>query len=245
MNIITSRSFLWFNCHSIEYLLRFLLAINDWLHACVTVERFLVIFLGVRFNKAISKQYATRTVWIILLSTAASIVHDPMHRRLIDDTEEGRTWCILRLTPQLEIYDRFINIFHFLIPFSLNFILAIGIIFLTARQRSAVQHEVTFKQQLRKQLSQHKHLILSSILLVILAVPRLVISFLPNCMKSAKEYKLFLAGYFVSFIPPILHFFIFVLTSEIYKKEFEIMMKQKWRAFQRRLNPNYELSSRN
>ncbi|CAF0844325.1 unnamed protein product [Adineta steineri] len=245
MNIITGRSFLWFNCRSIEYLLRFLLAANDWLHACVTVERFLVIFLGVHFNKTTSKQYAKRTVWIILLSCAASIVHDPIHRRLIDDSEEERTWCILRITPQVEIYDRFINIFHFLIPFSLNFILAIGIIFLTARQRSAVQHEVTFKQQLRKQLSQHKHLILSSILLVILAVPRLVISFLPNCMKSPKEYGLFLAGYFVSFIPPILHFFIFVLTSEIYKKEFEIMMKQKWIVFQRRLNPNYELSSRN
>ncbi|CAF0915257.1 unnamed protein product [Adineta steineri] len=245
MNIITGRSFLWFNCRLIEYLLRFLLAINDWLHACVTVERFLVVFLGVRFNKATSKQYAKRTVWIILLSTAASIVHDPIHRRLIDDSEEERTWCILRITAQLEIYDRFINIFHFLIPFSLNFILAIGIIFLNARQRSALKQEVTFKQQLRKQLNQHKHLILSSILLVVLAVPRLIISFLPNCMKSPKQYALFLAGYFVSFIPPILHFFIFVLTSKVYKKEFDIMIRKKWRAFRLRLNPNYDLSSRN
>ncbi|CAF4036817.1 unnamed protein product [Adineta steineri] len=240
MNIITSRSFLWFNCRSIEYILRLLLATNDWLHACVTVERFLVVFLGVGFNKATSKKYAKRMIWVIVLVVAASILHDPIHRRLFDDIEEERTWCILRSTPQLEIYDRFINIFHFLIPFSLNFILAIGIIFYAAKQRSSIEKKFTFRQQLRKQFSRHKHLILSSILLVILAVPRLIISFLPNCMKSPKEYQLFLAGYFISFIPPILHFFIFVLTSEIYKKEFDILARQKWKAFRRRLNPNNE-----
>ncbi|CAF0864860.1 unnamed protein product [Adineta steineri] len=242
MNIITSRSFLWFNCRSIEYLLRLLLATNDWLHTCVTVERFLVVFLGVGFKKATSRKYAKRMIWVIVLSVAASILHDPIHRRLIDDSEEERTWCMLHITRQLEIYDRFINIFHFLVPFSCNFILVIGIIFLTARQRSALKKEVTFQQHLKKQLNHHKHLILSSILLIILAVPRLIISFLPNCMKSPKEYKLFLAGYFVSFIPPILHFFIFVLTSEIYKKEFETLSRRKWKAFRRRLYPNDELS---
>ncbi|CAF4010671.1 unnamed protein product, partial [Adineta steineri] len=67
MNIITSRSFLWFNCHSIEYLLRLLLATNDWLHACVTVERFLVVYLGIRFDKPNSKKYAKRMIWVIVL----------------------------------------------------------------------------------------------------------------------------------------------------------------------------------
>src|SRR6185503_5197054 len=104
--------------------------------------------------------------------------------------------------------------FHFIIPFSLNFISAISIIIITARQRASIKKESTFKKHLREQSYHHKHLILSSILLVILSLPRLIISFLPNCMKSPKEYKLFLAGYFISFIPPLLHFFIFVLTSE-------------------------------
>ncbi|CAF3526078.1 unnamed protein product [Adineta steineri] len=233
MKAITQQSFLLFNCTSIEFILRFLLATTDWLHAFVTIERFFVVFLGIRFNKAKSRRLAKIIIFLIIVLSAASLIHDPVHRRLIDDTEEQRTWCLVEFTSKVETYNRFINIFHFIIPFAVNFILVIGIMIITARQRSSAQRNVTFQQQLKRQFGQHKHLILSSILLIILALPRLITSFLPNCMKTPKEYKLFLASYFISFIPPILHFFIFVLTSKIYKKEFTTMFKQKWEIFQR------------
>jgi hypothetical protein len=236
MNIITSRSFLFFNCITIEYLLRSLLATTDWLYACVAVERLLIAFLGINFNKTKSKRAAKPVILTIILLTAVSLLHDPIHRDLIDDIEEKRTWCLVRFTPRVDIYNTVINIFHFIIPFLLNFISAICIIIFTAKQRSTMKTQYGFKKHLKEQLDHHKHLILSSIVLVILALPRLIISFLPDCMKSPREFKLFLAGYFISFIPPLLTFFIFILTSKVYKKEYNTMTTQKWKAFRRRLN---------
>jgi hypothetical protein len=231
--MITSRSFLLFNCTTIEFLLRSLLAITDWLHACVAVERIRTAFLGVNFNKKKSKRNAKVMIVVVILLTPISLLHDPIHRDLMDDIEEQRIWCLVRFKAGVDVYNTIINIIHFIIPFCLNLISAIGIIILTAKQRSTSNTQYTFKQQLKEQFHLHKHLILSSLLLVILALPRLIISFLPNCMKSPREFKLFLAGYFISFIPPLLPFFIFVLTSDMYKKECTTLVRQKWKAFRR------------
>ncbi|UJR20084.1 hypothetical protein I4U23_023216 [Adineta vaga] len=242
MNIITHRSVLLIHCISIEFILRDLLASTDWIHACVTVERFLIVFLGVRFDKTKSRYYAKIMINLIFLLTTISFLHDPVHRRLSHNTEEQRTWCLTAYRSNIEIYNKFINIFHFIIPFAMNFIFVLGIIILTAKRHSQARKQATFAQQLKDEFDRHKHLILSSILLIILAVPRLIISFLPNCMKSPKEYKLYLAGYFLSFIPPLLHFFIFVLTSRVYKKEFKILMRRKWKNLRRcvRSNPIFQ-----
>ncbi|CAF1037002.1 unnamed protein product [Adineta ricciae] len=237
MQILTWRFILFFNCTPVEFLLRLLLTTTDWYHVFVTIERFLVVFLGVRFDKAKSRAFAKTLVLISPVLVAASILHDPIHRHLIDDVEDQRTWCIVTFAFQTETYNRFINIFHFIIPFSLNLILTIGIIFITARQRSSAKRQFTFEQHLKSQFYRHKHLIVSSILLIVFILPRLIISFLSNCMKSAKDYKLFLVSYFISFVPPILHFFIFVLTSEIYKKQFNAMIRRKWKKYRHCLFP--------
>jgi len=214
------------------------LAITDWLNACVAVERILIAILGINFNKTKSKRAARPVILAITLLIVTSLLHDPIHRRLIDDVEEKRTWCLVRSMPGVEIYNTFINIFHFIIPFLLNFVSAISIIAFTARQRSTMTTQYNFRKQLKEQFNHHKHLILSSTFLVILGLPRLIISFLPNCMKSPKDFELFLAGYFISFIPPLLTFFIFVLTSKMYKKECNKLIRKKWTVFRRRLNLN-------
>ncbi|CAF1503095.1 unnamed protein product [Adineta ricciae] len=191
----------------------------------------------IHFDKRISRQIAKITIILSCIIISLSIIHDPIHRHLVDDFEEERTWCILKLTPQMEIYNRFINLFHFLVPFSINFILTIGIMFISAKHRSSVRRQVNFKEQFKKQIFRHKHLLFSSFFLIILALPRLILSFLSNCMKSPKEYQLFLFTYFISFIPPILHFFIFVLTSQIYKQQFYTMIRRKSNQFLRCLFP--------
>ena len=77
----------------------------------------------------------------------------------------------------------------------------------------------SYKQILRKQFDEQKHLILSPILLVILGVPRLIISFLSGCMESVRNPWLYLFGYFISFLPSLLIPIIFILLSETYRKE--------------------------
>ncbi|UJR18115.1 hypothetical protein I4U23_005015 [Adineta vaga] len=58
------------------------------------------------------------------------------------------------------------------------------IIISTAKQRASAQKQRSYRQHLREQWRHHNHLIFSSIILVILAIPRLIISFLTGCMKS-------------------------------------------------------------
>jgi hypothetical protein len=70
--------------------------------------------------------------------------------------------------------------------------------------------------------------------LILLSFPRLVISFMKGCMRSAREPWFHLIGYFVSFIPSMLTFFVFVLPSKHYKKEFRTMYEGTIRRFCRR-----------
>ena len=228
MNLIASRSFLLFNCITMDYLLRVCLTIIDWLYAAVASERFLVAFLGIKFNKTKSKHTVKLVIIAIVLLTSLSFIHDPIHRHLLDDTEEKRIWCLARYSSNMEIYRSTINIFHFIVPFSINVLSAMGIIILTARQRSIRENQENILNQLKIQFSHHKHLLISSVSLVILTLPRLIISFLPNCMTSSRQYPIYLAAYFISFAPPLLIFFVFVLTSDKYKKECYAETKRKW-----------------
>ena len=45
----------------------------------------------------------------------ASFIHDPFHRQLLKDTEEQRTWCVVRYSSSIRRYASFINIFHFIV----------------------------------------------------------------------------------------------------------------------------------
>ncbi|CAF5116512.1 unnamed protein product, partial [Rotaria sp. Silwood1] len=78
----------------------------------------------------------------------------------------------------------------------------------------------TYYDLIRENFHQHKPLFIAPVLLVILALPRSIMTFVSKCMKSANESWLFLVGYFISFIPPMLTFVIFILPSKFYKKEF-------------------------
>ncbi|CAF3833248.1 unnamed protein product [Rotaria sordida] len=95
-------------------------------------------------------------VFSVLLCTFASLLHDPIHRRLIDDEEEERTWCLINLTSNVEIYNSFINIFHFIVPFLLQVISAIRIIISIAKQRVLVNKRHPHIQHIKEQCRNHK-----------------------------------------------------------------------------------------
>ncbi|CAF1260909.1 unnamed protein product [Didymodactylos carnosus] len=153
-----------------------------------------------------------------------SFTSDPIYRRLIDDPTEKRTWCSITYQnhPWLKYYTSAVSIFHFLAPFIINFISAIIIVIKLTRTKSNVQPnnlQMFYGQLLKAQLLIHKHLIISPCVLVSLTLPRLIISFVYVCMKSPRQPYLFLFGYFISYLPSLATFFIFVLPSTTYRKE--------------------------
>jgi hypothetical protein len=218
---MNNRSFLYIQCVSVDYLLRSLLSISDWLSACVAIERAINVSQGIKFNKIKSKQIAKWMILIVILFTSCTYIYDPLHRHLIDDDEEEQhTWCVTKYSSSLQVFDWLLNIFHFSLPFSINCISAVIVIVIATRTRSNAQKKKSFKEHLREQLQHHKHLLISPLILVVLALPRLIISFLSGCMKSARDSRIYLIGYFISFIPSMMIFVVFVLPSKTYKKVF-------------------------
>jgi len=222
---ISNRSFLYLQCALTDFILRSLLSTSDWFSACVAIERAVNVIQGIKFNKAKSKKMAKLMIFIVLLFTSCSYIYDPVHRRLIDDEEEQRTWCVSQYSSSVQVFDWLLNIFHFSVPFAINCISALTVIIIAARSRSNSQKTKSFKEHLREQIHHHKHLLISPLILIVLALPRLVISFLSGCMKSARDSWLYLIGYFISFIPSIMTFIVFVLPSEMYKKKFDDSLK--------------------
>ncbi|CAF4251427.1 unnamed protein product [Rotaria magnacalcarata] len=225
---IKNHVFMYIQCISIDFLLQILLSTNDWLCAWVAVERAVSIFQGVRFNKTKSKQIARWIICITLLFNIITYIHDPIHRYLVDDVDEQRTWCITKFSVSFQLYDWLLHLFHFSIPFSINCISTLIIIIFATRIRSTIHQKQIYRKILREQIHQHKHLLISSSVLVLIAVPRLIISFLFECMKTARNPWLYLVGYFIAFIPSMLTFFLFVLPSKVYKEELIKSIQHVW-----------------
>ncbi|CAF1473302.1 unnamed protein product [Adineta steineri] len=228
MGLINNRSFLNVQCASIDFFIRALLSTSDWLSACVAIERAVSVVKGVNFDKAQSKQMAKWLIYIIPLFTSCTYIYDPLNRRLVDDVEEQRTWCLTKFSSSLQTFDWFLNIFHFSLPFVINCISALTIIIIVAYTRSNSQKTKLFKEHLREQIHHFKHLLISPLILTVIAAPHLVISFLSGCMKSARHSKFYLIGYFISFIPSMMTFMVFILPSNHYKKVFIESIKRIW-----------------
>ncbi|CAF0936396.1 unnamed protein product [Rotaria sp. Silwood1] len=232
MTYITNRLFLRLQCTSIDFVLRIGFNMDQWLSACVAVERTVTAIKGISFDRKKSKQMAKYIILILLILNISTTIHDPIHRRLIDDDnddDEKRIWCIVTYSSNLQTFNTVLNIFHFLTPFIINLISGLVIIIMTTRRRTTVRANESFRKMLQKQFQEHSHLLITPILLVILAIPRLIISLISRCMKSINDPWLFLIGYFISFMPSVLTFVVFVLPSKVYKQEF-------WKAYARYKN---------
>ncbi|CAF1113852.1 unnamed protein product [Adineta steineri] len=228
MHLLNNRLFIHIQCVITDFLLRSLLSISDWLSACVAIERAVTILKGANFNKNQSKRIAKQVILFVCILTFLTYIHDPIHRHLIDDEEEQRTWCVIKYPSSLQIYDWILNVFHFSIPPLINCISALIIIIYATRTRSKAQKKLLYRQILREQFQHHKHLLISPCILIILALPRLILSCLSGCIKLARDSWLYLIIYFISLIPPMMTFIVFVLPSNMYKKEFTDSVKRFW-----------------
>jgi hypothetical protein len=216
-----SNSVLQKGCVSIEFILKVCLYTDNWLNACVALERSITVYKEVNFKKMLSKRIARWIIIILPLIIAVSIIHEPINRDIFEDKDEKRFWCVFHYSPSIHIYNTIILIFHTVGPFCINLFSSLFIILRGTRRRAVVQRRQTFRQHLRKQFKGHKNLIIGPIILVVLVLPRLMISFLSGCVKVSHNAWLYLLGYFVSFIPSMSIFFVFVLPSKFYRKQFK------------------------
>ncbi|CAF3119872.1 unnamed protein product, partial [Rotaria sp. Silwood2] len=174
---ITNRSYLTFSCTLMDIILQVFVSSSEWLNAAVFVERAFTVIKGVHFDKVKSKRVAKMIILVLLVFIILTNIHDPLHRRLIDDIEESRTWCIVSYPNGVQLFNLTIKMFHFLLPFAFNLACAAIIIITISRNRFTVTKQTTYAEHLRKQLREHQHLLISPVALILLNLPRLIIYF--------------------------------------------------------------------
>jgi len=247
LNSTVNSSVLLFDCIFIGPVLKLCLYFDGWLNACVAFERTINVSKGVTFNKKLSQTMARRLVLILPILIMGSIIHEPMHHQLFKHTtqryelientrnisnastredsfkliDEQHVLCVIRYSTSWQIYNTITLYFHLLVPFVVNLFSALFIIFGTARQRSTTRRNHTLKQHIFKQINEHKQLLISPFILLILAMPRLILSLVSGCVDPTDNPWLYLCAYFISYIPPMLIFVVFVLPSKLYTKTFK------------------------
>ena len=205
----------------------------------MAIKRAIIIIQGVHFDQAKSKRSAKVRIPVLICLIIAGHVHEILYRRLLDDqiNDEKRIWCVVDYTIHLQNYNLVINIVPFCASFLINLLSAIIIIVQATRLRANVQKKDMYRQILREQFRQHKQLLIAPSILVVLAIPRLIISFVSGCMETTADTWLSLVEYFTSFIPPTLIFLAFVIPSQTYKQEFYDV----FRRYQRSLQAHFRL----
>ena len=228
---LQNHRFLLFSCASSEYCLAILLCFSDWLTACVSFERLFNVTQGISFNKSKSCRFAMYICPSLLILIAASLIHEPLNRRIIEDPRSLTIWCVKSVhTIWLRQYQSGINVIHLLTPFIFK-IVSVFLILITITRHKSKAKKVTMVGMFQQQLRKHKDLIIGPVVLILLALPRLILSFTNACENESWLNILFIFGYLLSFVPLLSVFWIFVFPSEVYS---DLLQKTFRTAHQRR-----------
>jgi hypothetical protein len=63
MSLINNRLLLSFGCITLDFIVRILLSLNEWLNSSVSIERLISVIKGVRFDK---RKSVKMSKWIIV-----------------------------------------------------------------------------------------------------------------------------------------------------------------------------------
>jgi len=241
------------DCVFIGPVLKVCLYLDGWLNACVAIERTINVSKGVKFDKKMSRRAARWIILILPIFIMGTIVHEPIHHELFEYTtpkynsininnnltmnismendtnveyeNEHNVLCVIRYSRSVQTYNTITLFIHLVVPFVANLFSALFIIFGTARRRSTAKtNKKSFKNHAVNQMREHKQLLISPFILLLLALPRLIMSLVSGCVDPSENPWLYLSGYFISFTPPMLVFTVFVLPSELYRKTFKDAM---------------------
>jgi hypothetical protein len=197
----------------IEIPLKISLYMSNWLHACVAIERIVTVY---------------RVIFCLPIIIIGLMIPQFVHMFVFDDEKEDRSWCVMHYFSWVETYNLTMISFHFVGPLIINLLSSILIIMKTARQRASVHKDKRYLKHFQIKLNQHKHILISPFLLIILSLIHVSITLSLDCNNSQRRFLFHLIGYFLSFIPSIFVFIIFVFPSRTYRKRFQLIAIRLW-----------------
>ncbi|CAF0981912.1 unnamed protein product [Didymodactylos carnosus] len=212
------------SCKLVSYLLSVLTRSSYWLTSLVTIER-LCLIIWPTITTFRKPRIAIILNIIILLIVFGMHIHELLYYTIIKQSQQ----CVTNYLQQsVSIYNRVNVIVHYTIPFIIQTISITFLIILTSKTRARTlassAKPPTFVQLFKKQFHQQKELYLTPLIIVLSSLPQIIVSFSLACTPvteiSWMRYSL-LITYFLSYIPQLLGFILYVLPSTAYKQEFK------------------------
>ncbi|CAF4370194.1 unnamed protein product, partial [Didymodactylos carnosus] len=207
MKPVENVTFIRLTCVSLEFLLSILPSIYDWLTASVAIERCMIVIKGLNFDRKKSAKVAKYVIVGVVLFSVLLSWHEIFYHYLVDDPSQapGHYWCVAEYKEKwIEVYEQTTNIINLIAPFLINLVTTIILLVAVVRRKVTSstndKNKDTF-QLLKEHLSLYKAFIISPFLIIVLELPRLVLSFSLACIQSEWQKHLYLSGYLISQLP--------------------------------------------
>ena len=240
MVIIDNKKFLNVGCFLFDFILQVSISFCDWLHTCVACERMVGTLKGVHFSKSRSVYMVKFVVPILFLKVIFTSIHHVFNRELIaDPRSDERMWCVIKHRDAwLRTYEICINIFNSFISVFINFVFSIILLVSLSMTRQRVAVKERYRTILISQIIEHKDLLIAPVTIIIAKLPLFISSLIIKCISEQWHVYVSLTAYFLSLMPLISTFFIFVWPSVSYMSKFKEHFRYFRRTKRRRAHPN-------
>ena len=206
-------------CKSQPYLMSSLYYLSQWFTAFVTVARAFTASSPVRFRCFGTSKSARTSAILISLFIFATFYRQIVEYKIVVHPHDSHPWCVQEINPADKRFVQYTALAHQITPFAINFTATVLIIVAISRSKAAVHH-LNRRSALIQQARRQADLLIGPLMSFLTQLPQLIILFLNACdyEQSTWFVQLTLVFYYISFIPQMSLFFIYILPSSLYKQ---------------------------
>ncbi|CAF1342030.1 unnamed protein product [Adineta ricciae] len=225
--IIRKKASRWIDCFVVDYSISALVPLFYSLTVCLAIERIVVAYKHLLFDKQQSRRAAKKLISILMIYHFGLALYKPIHRQL--RVESNRIECSYYFQTQSQInFERLINILHLILPILVNFFAPLILIVILIEHKRSLKPTTTFLSRFVDVIRTYKHNLISPLLLVTLTLPHLLITLHFHCISQSKQIIIYLFTYILSLIPFVSTLFIFVFLSPKYREEFSKLYQRRY-----------------
>ena len=216
-----------YSCKLVSYLLSTFTRITYWLTSLVTIERLCVALLPTFVTMRKPRLALGLSIFVILVVSVMH-AHEVIYYTVIVDpsyTSIGITLCITSYTKELvSTYNRANLLIHYVTPFFIQTVSMTILIVQITRSRARANGSTleTFLDLFKKQFIAHREYYITPIIIVLSSLPQTILSFSYACTELKKPWQRYtlLTTYFLSYLPQMLGYILYVLPSTTYTEQF-------------------------
>ncbi|CAF1433313.1 unnamed protein product [Adineta steineri] len=218
------------SCKIIAFLLSVFTRYSFWLISWATLDRLYSILFP--FSNLLKKSCTTYIISIITLIIVGIMhIHELLFYIIVKDPH-GQIICVANFTRNISVYNRITVLIHYMVPFAIQ-IISITILIYTAAQtrlRATRNSKTTFTKVFKQQFNNYKELYVTPSIIILSSLPQVILAFSLNCNEPLQwQRHALLIVYFLSYIPQLLGFILFILPSRKFLKEFrETSLAKRW-----------------